>query len=247
MGSRPVVPPLQLHTIPRVPDSPADTDPVSLRRPPSRPPPQEEATPLVRRLPSAATPARWPGPNEGLPRAMRAHNGEIKVRNVKMVDVTSVVSQDGEYNAELCQAARINMLTTRCIGPSDPWVDPEYRTICKPWNQDRGCDAYRCGDLHACDAFVPIMPQSVMDLGFNDRMCESIPIMYAPCGSLSHQRQDHLRFQDALMRPHHRSYEGELWWVMGKPPKILHMHRWAGIADPPDQSGSAGSHGDLNE
>ena len=247
MGSRPVVPPLQLHTIPRVPDSPADTDPLSLHRPLSKPPPQEEATPLVRRFPSAATPARWQGLNEGLPRAMRAHNGEIKVRNVKMVDVTSVVSQGGEYDAELCQAARVNMLTTRSIGPSDPWVDPEYRTICKPWNQDKGCDAYRCSNLHACDAFVPIMPQSVMDLGFNDRMCESIPIMYAPCGSLSHRRQDHLRFQDALMRPHHRSYEGELWWVMGKPPKILHMHRWAGIADPPDQSGSAGSHGDLND
>ena len=56
-----------------------------------------------------------------------------------------------------------------------------------------------------------------------------------------------MRFQDALMRPRRRAYEGELWWVMGRPPKVFHANRWAGIADPPNPNGATGSHGGASD
>ena len=251
-GSRPVVPPLPLYGV-----GPTTGDPLDLRRPPNRPVTMvpimpeplhrpadttaQNRRPIMRAMPEG-------GYNEGIARAMRAHNGEIKVREVQMVDAATVIPQGGECDADMCCAARINLLTTRAIQtPADPWADPQYRTLCKPWNSDGGCLTYKCSDLHACDAIVPIMPQAVMDLALGDRMTKPVPIMYAPCGSLSHRRQDHMRFQDALMRPRRRAYEGELWWVMGRPPKVFHANRWAGIADPPNPNGATGSHGGASD
>ena len=254
---RPAVPPLQLHAIPRDPNMElAEMDPADLRRPPRRYTPagsQEQRASTVSARQDDMRIA-------GLDRAMRSRNGDIKIRQVKMVYAARISwsananAVGGQPEAIMCHAADINILTTRSIGASDPWQNPDYKAICKPYNNAEGCNAFRCNDLHACDAFVPVMPQSIMDLGFEKRMMESIPVMYAPCGSLTHQRQDHMRFQDALMRPINRAFAGELWWVLGKPPRICHTGRWAGIADAPDQEArsrepqdaTSPDHGDPN-
>ena len=62
----------------------------------------------------------------GLDRAMRSRNGDIKIRQVKMV-YAARISWSANANAVgdqpeaiMCQAADINILTTRCIGTSDP-------------------------------------------------------------------------------------------------------------------------------